>query len=141
MVSRPERMLLSPEAEDDEDSIHTEIDYLVKDPKHEHEKPYEIRYDTGGLIPERNMVDVTTPVVVYNFRPLQSPESFNTYGFTSEKINCVLTPAEFDDDEKVREVYYPTIEKLLRIMFPDASDIKILEHGVCALIHLLSTCY
>jgi hypothetical protein len=60
-------MLLSPEAEDDEDSIHIEIDYLVKDPKHEHEKPYEIRYDTGGLIPERNMVDVTTPVVVYNF--------------------------------------------------------------------------
>jgi hypothetical protein len=32
-------MLLSPEAEDDEDSIHIEIDYLVKDPKHEHEKP------------------------------------------------------------------------------------------------------
>ena len=28
MVSRPERMLLSPEAKDDEDSIHTEIDYL-----------------------------------------------------------------------------------------------------------------
>jgi hypothetical protein len=54
MVPRPERMLLSPEAEDNENSIHTEIDYLVKDPKHEHEKPYEIRYDTGGLIPERS---------------------------------------------------------------------------------------
>ncbi|XTI92889.1 hypothetical protein V2W45_1427243 [Cenococcum geophilum] len=123
-------MLSSPKAEDDEDSIHTEIDYLVKDPKHEYEKPYEIRYDTGGLIPERNMVDVTTPVVVHNFRPLQSPE-----------VNCVLTPAEFGDDEKVRAVYYPAIEKLLWIMFPDASNIKILGHGVCALVHLLSTCY
>ena len=54
-------MLSSPKAEDDEDSIHTEIDYLAKDPKHEHEKPYEIRYDTGGLIPERNMVSIGSP--------------------------------------------------------------------------------
>lgn len=114
-----------------EDFIHTEITYLVKDPKHENEKPYDIRYDTGGVIPNTNMASESRPVLIRNFRPLQTSESFEEYGFSSAKIDCPLTTREFENEKKVEVLYYPVIEKLLRQEFPDAGEIRMLEHVVC----------
>jgi hypothetical protein len=113
-----------------EDAIQTEITYLVKDPKHEHEKPYDIRYDTGGTIPNTNMENETKPVTIHNFRAFENSQSFKDYGFSSAKINCALTAAEFDDEKRVEEVYYPMVEKFIRTRFPDAFEVKILEHHV-----------
>jgi hypothetical protein len=113
-----------------EDAIQTEITYLVKDPKHEHEKPYDIRYDTGGAIPSTNMENETRSVTIHNFRAFENSQSFKDYGFSSAKINCALTAAEFDDEKRVEEVYYPMVEKFIRTSFPDAVEVRILEHHV-----------
>ncbi|KAH8753206.1 hypothetical protein F5882DRAFT_308780 [Hyaloscypha sp. PMI_1271] len=113
-----------------EDAIQTEVDYLIRDPKHEHEKPYEIRYDPGGVIPETNMSDETRPILVHDFRPFQNCQSFSEYGFSSARIECAVKSTEFDDEQKVKEVYYPEIKKLMWQRFPGAAEIKILEHGL-----------
>ena len=45
-------------------SIETNLSYLIKDPKHEHEKPYTVNYDTGGVIPRTNTKNESKLVVV-----------------------------------------------------------------------------
>jgi hypothetical protein len=113
-----------------EDEIQTEVTYLIKDPKHEHEKPYELRYDPEGIIPTTNMETEARPIMIRDFRPLQNYQSFDEYGFSLAKIDCALTASDLDDKKRVEDVYYPQVEKLLSKQFPDASEIKILEHGV-----------
>jgi hypothetical protein len=113
-----------------EDVVETEVEYLVKDSKHDEEKPYQLAYDAGGIIPQTNMSNKPYPVLIHNFRPFQNSESFSDYGFTSAKIDCALTAAEFENEKTVKDLYYPAIEKLLWQSFPEAAAIRIIEHGV-----------
>jgi hypothetical protein len=108
-----------------EDVIRTEMNYILKDPKHEYEKPYEIiNFDPGEEIPSTNMATDSKPVTVHDFRQRLNPLSFKDYGFSSAKIDCALTNSEIDDEKKVKQKYYPAINKLLWQEFPDAAEIK-----------------
>ncbi|OCK99206.1 uncharacterized protein K441DRAFT_539099 [Cenococcum geophilum 1.58] len=108
-------------------SIKTNLSYLIKDPGHEHEKPYTVNYDTGGVIPRTNTKNESKPVVVQNFRDIQDARSFEEYGFGSVKIDSALASAEFNDEARVEEVYYPAAKKVLWEMFPDATRIETLD--------------
>ncbi|RYP60498.1 hypothetical protein DL770_009984 [Monosporascus sp. CRB-9-2] len=108
--------------------IQSESEFLVKDPKHEHEKPYQLRYDVGEDFPETNMTEERKPILVRDFRPLQNARSLYEYGFTSAKLSRSFTAADFGTNEEVVESYYPAIEEVLRQSYPDANEIKILEH-------------
>ncbi|KAF8861027.1 hypothetical protein BDZ45DRAFT_740625 [Acephala macrosclerotiorum] len=112
------------------DGIQTEVVYLTKDPKHEGEKPYELRYDAEGEIPRTNMMNTPKLVTVYDFRPLQNSSNFEDYGFSAMRIPCGLTAAEFSNTNRVEEVYYSAIQKYLRQIYPEAAKIKILEHDI-----------
>ncbi|PVH82023.1 hypothetical protein DL98DRAFT_587032 [Cadophora sp. DSE1049] len=116
--------------EDDaaEDIVRAELKYLTRDPKYEREKPYEVYYDTRGTIPDTNMVNDVQPVLIRNFRPFQNSESLMVHGFSLQKIDCALTASEFRDDDKVKHIYYPVIETLLRRTYPKAAEIRVLEH-------------
>jgi hypothetical protein len=122
------------EAEDEEEAIQTIVTYLMRDPKHETEKPYDFVYDNGGVIPQTNMSLEYKPILVHDFRSIQSSNSFNDYGFTSAKIDCPLTAMDFDHEKSITEAYYPVIEDLLRQKFPDAAMVKIMEHNVRILL-------
>ncbi|CZR62749.1 uncharacterized protein PAC_12646 [Phialocephala subalpina] len=113
-----------------EDSIHTELKFLVKDPKHEHEKPYHLRYDTGGAIPKTNMENESRPVEIHNFRPFQDSPSFDEYGFSLMNTGLRFTAADFHNEKKVEELFWPAIQKLIWKTFPNAAEIKLLEHGL-----------
>jgi len=113
-----------------ENNIITEINFIVRDPKYENEKPYDIRYDIGPNVPRTNIEVETKSVNIQDFRPLHNSESFHEYGFSFEKLDFALTEALFDHQSSIKEVYYPAIEKLLRRKFPDAAEVHILEHNV-----------
>jgi hypothetical protein len=110
--------------------VQAEVLYLTKEPKHEDEKPYEIMYNTEDTIPPTNMLNDCRPIVVHNFRPLQDTSNFEGFGFALAKIDCSMTAADFENESTVAELYYPAIERLLRETFPNAAQIRILEHGV-----------
>lgn len=113
------------------EDIRTELMYLVKDARHETEKPYDLRFDAGSAIPRTNMANESRPVVIHDFRHLQNSRSLQEYGFTSAKIERMLTAAEFSSDKIVEAIYYPEVINLLWRQFPGAAEIKILEHIVC----------
>lgn len=113
-----------------DDAVWTEIEYLAVDPKHRYEKPYELRFDTGGTIPETNMANECRKVSIRNFRPFENARNLEEYGFSASKIECTLPLAEFDNKERVGKIYYPAVKRMLWQKFPDATQIRILEHGV-----------
>ena len=112
------------------DDIRSEIHYLARDPKHEVEKPYAMRYEPGGFVPPTNMSDESRQIIIRDFRPLQDSQNFEDLGFSAVKIDCGLTAREFHDEKRVEEVYYPAIKKLISQKFPGAAEIRILEHLV-----------
>ncbi len=81
-----------------EDDIQTHVSYLVRDQKHDEEKPYELAYHAAGVIPDTNMSYEKYPVLIRNFRPFQHSDCFDQYGFTSAKVSCMLTSTDFHDE-------------------------------------------
>jgi hypothetical protein len=120
------------QATNEADAIPTEVYYILPSSAYEKEKPYELRYDGGGRIPQTNMDKTTYPIKVHDFRPLQSSSSWSTFGFTTAPLTLkeVLSSNDFDDPSKVKNVFYPAVEEALKERFSDAAEIIVLEHGV-----------
>lgn len=127
----PESILVSKDMMADE-GIHTTIGYLVKEPVHEREKPYDLMYSPPPPAQQTNIKNEAKPVVIYNFRSLQSPQSFLDCGFAVVELHNHpgLTSTDFMSDANVQDSVYPSVKENLRQTFPDASEIKILHHNV-----------
>lgn len=110
--------------------VYAEIDHIVRDARHEYEKPYEMRYDTGGVIPWTNATAKPQSVTIRDFRPFQTSQSFQDYGFSIEKMELKITEVVFDNRASIKDVYYPVIETLLRQQFPAAKQLRVVEHNV-----------
>lgn len=113
-----------------EETINAEVSYLRYDPLHSHEKLYTVNYDNGGVFPRTNASNESKPILVHNFRSVQSSQSLEEYGFSAVKLRSALKLTEFDDTNKVEGVFYPEVTHMLNQMFPDATKIEILEHLV-----------
>ena len=112
-------------------AIRAQIDYTTKDAKHEYEKPYDIRYDTGGVVPKTNTTSDTHTVLVRDFRPMVNASNFEDYGFSVEKIGLGMTADIFNEDANgMRRTHYPVVEKALWGKFPGAAGVYIIDHNV-----------
>ena len=112
------------------DDVWTSIQYMIRDQRHEEEKPYFLMYDMEGTFPSNNAEHEPRDVLVRNFRPFQSPQNFHEYGFAVEKLSKIITNSVFGTEQSIKAEYYPCLEKLLRQKFPDAVDFHIREHTV-----------
>ncbi|KAI1427253.1 hypothetical protein F5Y12DRAFT_783380 [Xylaria sp. FL1777] len=111
-----------------EGDVTTEILYLQRDTKWEHEQPYEMRYQAKEDFPFTNAAHEARTVNIRDFRAVQGAQNYEDYGFSIANTECPLTPSEFADDNKVESMFYPVARRLLEKMFPDAAEIRILEH-------------
>ncbi|KAF2690725.1 hypothetical protein K458DRAFT_288137 [Lentithecium fluviatile CBS 122367] len=112
------------------DTIVTEIQFTVRDPKHKREKPYDLRYEAGGAIPKTNARSESHQTKILNFRPFQNAQNFDEFGFSVESLSSAWTESMFDEKEKIKDLYYHEVESILRRKFPDATGVYILEHGL-----------
>lgn len=128
--TQPDMQIITERNQDPHDFIATEVSYLIRSSKYDSERPYDLQYDPGPHFPSTNMTNEPKSISVRNFRPFQSPDNFTERGFSIENIDCPLGAAEFHEEERVRKLYYPAVLHVLRRKFPDAFDIRILEHAV-----------
>ncbi|KAI0266422.1 hypothetical protein BC834DRAFT_874478 [Gloeopeniophorella convolvens] len=81
-------------------------------------------------VSQRNYTDEAHPVVVHDVRgtPLEDGASLDKQGFQFVKYPSAETT--FDDNERIREVYYKEIEALLLKILPGAQRVFVFDHTV-----------
>lgn len=114
-----------------DESTMTEVYYIVKDPKHETEKPYSLYYEPDDGIPRTNVSNEARIIKVVNARNMGRNITFEEFGFAALSLKSVLSPDDFYQQDRVINVYYDECRDLLRSLFSDAAKIEILEHVVC----------
>lgn len=117
----------------DENDVRANLHYLVRDPRYEHERPYELAYDAGGIIPRTNIVNESHTIQIRDFRPLQTSTSYEEYGFTSVKLDQRWTAAQIQDENLVKNSFVPQLFDILWEKFPDAVELGIYDQKVCFL--------
>ncbi|KAG4444123.1 hypothetical protein IFR05_000352 [Cadophora sp. M221] len=88
-----------------DEGIHTTIGYLVKDPVHELENSYDLMYMPPLPAQQTNIKNEAKHVVIYNFRSLQSTQSFLDCGVAVVKLrnHPGLTSTDFMSDANVQD--------------------------------------
>jgi hypothetical protein len=111
-----------------------EVHFIAKDAKHETEKPYSLYYEPDGDIPRSNVTNELRAIKVYNARDTAHSADFHDIGFAALGLKSTLSPEDFYQQEKVVKVYYGECNTLLRMLFPNAAKIEVLEHVVSSSI-------
>lgn len=110
--------------------VTSELVFLKRDPKHETEKPYKLQYDPGEDLPRKNCVDeVTDGIVIHDFRGREKDFTLDWQGFCVVELETQLAPEDFDDDAKVKQVYYAELKMMLKKEL-GARRVEVLEHGI-----------
>jgi hypothetical protein len=111
--------------------VDTEFWFLTREAKHAHdEKPFKLRYDPDPGIPRQNCSNESVDgITVHDIRGKEDRFSIEHQGFTIGHLQTKLTPEDFDDDDKIKKVYYEEIKTLLKKTF-GCQRVEVLEHGV-----------
>jgi hypothetical protein len=117
---------------DSDDSVYTTIGYLARDERHERVKPYYLYldYKDPDLAPTNTALDDRL-LRIRNARTLDlAPrDMFFELGFAQLPLDCPLTPDEYGNEQKVKEILYPKYESTVRSLFSNAARVEILEHS------------
>ncbi|KAH7077341.1 hypothetical protein FB567DRAFT_608417 [Paraphoma chrysanthemicola] len=112
------------------DHVQTQIEYTLRDVKHDKEKPYSMMYDTAGAIPRTNITRQPRDVAIQNFQPFRGPRNLEEYGFSTVKLGVDITKAVFDKPESIEKLYYAPIEQALWAKYPDAKKINVFAYNL-----------
>lgn len=102
------------------------LQYLVESA----EKPVTYMYTPPPGVPQRSGRYAPYTVPIYNGRPLVSELSLDRHGFLLTRHQTAVT--NFYDEQLVRQVYYPEVERLVREV-TGATKVVVFDHNVrCA---------
>jgi len=114
----------------DQCDVVTDLVFLHRDEKHQTEKPYKLQYDPGEDIPRWNCVNETqSGVRIHDIRGKEDQFTLEKQGFAVYKLNSKLSPEDFDNETKVKKVYYQELSQLLKETL-GAKRVEILEYGI-----------
>jgi len=110
--------------------VTSELVFLARDPKHLTEKPYKLQYDPGENLPRKNCTDeLKGGIAVHDMRGTEKEFGLDRQGFCVARLESQLSPEDFDDDAKVKQVYYAELKLMLKTLL-GARRVEILEHGI-----------
>lgn len=105
----------------------TAISYLQTVP--EDEKPYHLMYGDFEGLPRTNISREWRNTTFVDVRTRLPELSFNKSGFTVRRLQSRMTYQDFDDDQKVWDVYFKELESHLR-EFLGAHEVKFFRYGI-----------
>ncbi|PMD44120.1 hypothetical protein L207DRAFT_563173 [Hyaloscypha variabilis F] len=113
----------------DRPPIQATIYYLERHELYDQEKPYMFAFDVSTLEIEKTNHRYEERVVLINDARGREPIfELDVHGFCFQKAPTNLKGSDFDDDEAIRNKYYPEVREVLRAQFPDAVEIHIFAH-------------
>jgi hypothetical protein len=91
------------------------------------EKPVIYLYEPPRGIPVRSGQSTLHPMTIYDLRGLAEPASLDVEGFSL--VRCGTAVKDFYDDQEVKSIYYPEIERLVRETI-GAEKVLVFDHNV-----------
>ena len=109
--------------------IVTSLVHLKREIIHQDVKPFRLQYDPGQGLPRTNCANETRQgILIRDVRSFLKEFSFEKNGFAVLNTKTQMTPDDFNDKDRVRDVFYEEIKQLLSQYFADAKHIVIMEH-------------
>ena len=106
------------------------IFFLARDPKHDLEKPYALRFTTSDGFPTTNtQSEEHSGIPIKDLRPLQADLSFEKTGIKIMKTQSSMSYDDFDDESKIQETYLAETARDLKEAL-GAKRVHIIEHLV-----------
>jgi hypothetical protein len=91
------------------------------------ERPRNYTFDPPAGTPRSNTVPETHRVAVHDLRPIAHEASLDNRGFALVRHRSAVR--DFDDDEEVRRVYYPEVERVIKEA-TGADRVHVFDHVV-----------
>ena len=104
-------------------SIATDIYHLQELPRYASEKPYTMRYVPEGAVAVSNVEREKHLVSVKDIRSdiAEREYSLDKNGFTICHLDTQMQYEDYDDHDKITNVYLPELESKLQSYFPGSS--------------------
>jgi hypothetical protein len=99
----------------------TEIYHLQELPRYASEKPYTMRYVPDNGVAVSNVEREKHSVEVIDMRGSESEYRLEKNGFTISKLVAKMSYEDYDDHEKITNVYMPELEAKLLEYFPGST--------------------
>jgi hypothetical protein len=105
-------------------TVRATFNYLKRSDK----KPYSYTFEPPPGVPARSGIEDSVPdIVVRDARALTNGLSLDVQGFALQRHKSAVT--DFYDEQQIRSVYYPEVEKLL-LKVTGAEKIGIFDHTI-----------
>lgn len=113
-------------------ALQTSMYFLARSTLYEHEKPYSLRFEPEAGFPRSNITMVKhEDIMIQDIRGREKDFSYEKNGFAILNLNTSLAYEDFEDKQKVIDVYLKDVADLLRD-FLHAERVQIFEHTVRA---------
>jgi hypothetical protein len=113
------------------ETVQTHTHFLQRDKFYDTEKPYSLRFTPPEGFPRANIKLEKHNIKIRDIRDLSEHDrpSFQDDGCTLLDLRSKMEYEDFDDDEKVKEVYLREVADCLK-GFLSAQHVQIFEHTV-----------
>lgn len=109
--------------------ISSPMNFLAHDRLYDEEKPYLLKFDPPSGFPQSNYNIDTKEQLIEDIRGREKDFSIAKNGFAIMPLHTKLSYEDFDDEKRLREVYFPEVADALRKLL-GASRVQIFEHLV-----------
>ena len=113
------------------------MNFLAHDRLYDEEKPYLLKFDPPSGFSQSNYNIDTRQQLIQDIRGREKDFSIAKNGFAIMSLHTELSYEDFDDETKLREVYFPEVADALRKLL-GAFRVQIFEHLVCVSPKLLT---
>lgn len=114
--------------------------YANRDPKWQHEKPYQLQFPAPDGFPETNMTWTQhSDVQVADIRGVEGTFTVHRHGFQLCNLDTRLTYEDMGDRKKVEEIYLPEVAESLKKELK-ADRVLVFDYNVGRLGIMYSVC-
>ena len=115
--------------------LETSIYFLAHNDLYGEQKPYSLRYEPKQVFLHSNMeMEKHEGMLIEDVRGREKEFDFCTNGFAVMPLSSQMTCEDFNDKEKLVNIYLKEVANSLR-EFLHASRVQIFEHTVSIMLH------
>ncbi|UKZ69037.1 uncharacterized protein TrAtP1_010050 [Trichoderma atroviride] len=108
-------------------NVRSQLGFLKRDELYDSIRPYSCRYTPHDGTPRHNLTVEMVDITIHDARPLDP--TIDEMGFTLTSYPTEMAYGDYNDSEKISNIYVPELEEHLRTLF-QAPHVKVIDYAV-----------